>query len=527
MTNSIGEIPEAGAILIIGSNTSETHPVIGYRVREAVKRGAALIVADPRVTEMAKLADYHLRLRPGSDVALLNGLMHIIITEDLLDVDFIEKRTEGFEKLKERVAEYTPDRVSEITGVAVSDLRAAARAYATAESAAILYTMGITQHTTGTDNVLSVANLAMITGNMGKPSAGVNPLRGQNNVQGACDMGALPNVYTAYQKVGDPQVQEKFSNAWGVPLSEKPGLTVTKAMNAAYDGKIKGMLIMGENPVLSEANANHAGEALERLEFLVVQDIFMTETAAYADVVLPAAAYAEQLGTYTNTERRVQLSYPAVPPPGEARADWEILTGLANRLGLDWSYSGAEDVFNEMASLSPSYAGISYSRLAAERSLQWPCPNSEHPGTPYLHVGKFSRGMGQFTPVAYKPPAELPDGEYPFVLSTGRHMFHYHTGTMTRRSVPLEQHRPEEFVEIHPDDASRLGLAEGDLARISSRRGEVTSRVTLTDRVRPGHVFMTFHYHEAAANLLTNDALCPVAATPEFKVCAVNVRKAG
>ncbi len=527
MTNSIGEIPEAGAILIIGSNTSETHPVIGYRVREAVRKGAALVVADPRVTEMARLADYHLRLRPGSDVALLNGLMHIIITEDLLDVDFIEKRTEGFEKLKEKVAEYTPDRVSEITGVPVSDLRAAARAYATAESAPILYTMGITQHTTGTDNVRSVANLAMLTGNMGKPSAGVNPLRGQNNVQGACDMGALPNVYTAYQKVGDPKIQDKFAKAWGVPLSETPGLTVTKAMNAAYDGKIKGMLIMGENPILSEANSNHAGEALERLEFLVVQDIFMTETAAYADVVLPAAAYAEQLGTYTNTERRVQLSYPAVSPPGEARADWEILTDLANRLGLDWSYSEVEDIFNEIASLSPSYAGISYGRLAAERSLQWPCPDSDHPGTPYLHVGKFSRGLGQFTPVGYKPPAELPDEEFPFVLSTGRHMFHYHTGTMTRRSVPLEEHRPEELVEIHPDDAARLGLTEGDRARISSRRGEVTARVTLTDRVRPGHVFMTFHYHEAAANLLTNDALCPVAATPEFKVCAVNVKNAG
>jgi formate dehydrogenase major subunit/formate dehydrogenase alpha subunit len=526
MTNSIGEIADAKAIFIIGSNTSETHPVISYRVREAVRKGAVLIVADPRVTEMAKLADYHLRLRPGTDVALLNGLMHIIIAEDLLDVDFIEKRTEGFEKLKEKVAEYTPERVAEITGVAVSDLRAAARAYATAENAAILYTMGITQHTTGTDNVLSVANLAMLTGNVGKPSSGVNPLRGQNNVQGACDMGGLPNVFTGYQRVGDPQVQEKFAQAWGVPLSDKPGLTVTKAMNAIHEGKIKGMLIMGENPVLSEANANHAAEALEKLEFLVVQDIFMTETAAYADVVLPAAAYAEKLGTYTNTERRVQLSYPAVPPPGEARPDWEILVDLANRLGFNWSYSGPEAIFNEMASLTPSYAGMSYQRLAENRSLQWPCPDKDHPGTPYLHVGKFSRGLGQFTPVDYKPPAELPDEEYPFVLSTGRHLFHYHTGTMTRRSAPLEQHRPEELVEIHPEDAARLGLEEGDRARISSRRGEVVAKVTLTERVKPGHVFMTFHYREAAANLLTNDAFCPVATTPELKVCAVNVEKA-
>lgn len=513
--------------MIIGSNTSETHPVIGYRVREAVRKGAALIVADPRVTEMAKLADYHLRLKPGSDVALLNGLMHIIITEDLLDVDFIDKRTEGFKELKETVAGYNPEYVSEITGVAVSDLRSAARAYATAECAAILYTMGITQHTSGTDNVLSVANLAMLTGNMGKPSTGVNPLRGQNNVQGACDMGALPAVYTAYQKVGDPQIREKFEKAWGVPLSDKPGLAVTKAMDAAYAGKLKGMLIMGENPILSEPNANHAGEALERLELLVVQDIFMTETAAYAHVILPAAAYAEQLGTYTNTERRVQLSYPAVPPPGEVRADWEILTDLAGRLGFEWSYSGAGDIFDEMALLTPSYAGMSHARLADEKSLQWPCPDSEHQGTAYLHAGKFTRGLGHFTPVSYRPPAELPDGDYPFVLSTGRHAFHYHTGTMSRRSGPLEKHRPEEFVEVHPEDAARLGLAEGDLARLNSRRGEVTARVTLTDRVRPGHIFMTFHYREAAANLLTNDALCPVAGIPEYKVCAVNVRKAG
>ncbi len=513
--------------MIIGSNTSETHPVIGYRVREAVRNGAALIVADPRVTEMAKLADYHLRLRPGSDVALLNGLMHIIITEDLLDVDFVEKRTEGFEELKKMVAEYTPDRVSEITGVEVSNLRAAARAYATAECAAILYTMGITQHTTGTDNVLSVANLAMLTGNMGKPSTGVNPLRGQNNVQGACDMGALPVFYPAYQRVVDPQVREKFEKAWGLPLSDKPGMAVTKAMDAALEGKIKGMLIMGENPILSDPNANHAGEALESLELLVVQDIFMTETAAYADIILPAAAYAEQLGTYSNTERRVQLSYAAVPPPGEALADWEILTALANRLGFDWSYSGPGEIFDEMASLTPSYAGMSYDRLARERSLQWPCPDSSHPGTAYLHAGQFSRGLGQFTAVDYKAPAELPDKEYPFVLSTGRHMFHYHTGTMSRRSMPLEEHRPEEFVEIHPEDAARLDLADGDLARLNSRRGEVTARVTLTEKVRPGHVFMTFHYHEAAANLLTNDALCPVSGIPEYKVCAVNVRKAG
>lgn len=526
MTNSIEEIAGAEALLVIGSNTTETHPVIGYRVREAVRKGARLIVADPRKTDLAAIADCHLALKPGTDVALLNGLINIIIADDLVDVDFIDKRTEGYDKLKESVAKFTPEYVSEITGIAPGELRAAARIYAAAESAAILYTMGITQHICGTDNVLNVANLAMVTGNLGKASSGVNPLRGQNNVQGACDMGALPNVFTGYQKVGDPAVQEKFARAWGVDLSDRPGLPVTLAMEAAGEGKIKGMYIMGENPILSEANAGHTARALEQLEFLVVQDIFMTETAEYADVVLPAASYAEKLGTYTNTERRVQLSYPAVVPPGDARADWSIIADLARRLGFNWSYAnGPGVVFLEIASLTPSYAGMNYDRLAV-RGLQWPCPGAGHPGTKYLHEGKFSRGLGLFTPVEYKPPAEQPDREYPFILSTGRHAFHYHTGTMSRRSDGLEQHRPEERVQLHPADASRLSLAEGDLVEITSRRGSVKARVALSEQVAPGVVFMTFHYREAAANLLTNDALDPVSKIPELKVCAVQVRKA-
>jgi len=526
MTNSIEEITGAKAILVIGSNTTETHPVISYRVREAVRKGAVLIVADPREIDLVEIAHYHLPLRPGTDVALLNGLIHIIIAEDLLDVEFVENRTEGYEKLKESVARYTPAYVSGITGIPESDLRAAARAYATAGSAAILYTMGITQHICGTDNVLAIANLAMITGNLGKPSAGVNPLRGQNNVQGACDMGALPNVFTGYQKVEDPAAREKFARAWKVKLSDKPGFTTTVAMEAIHEGKIKGMYIMGENPVLSEANAAHCIEALQKLEFLVVQDIFMTETAAYADVVLPAAAYAEKPGTYTNTERRVQLSHPAVAPPGQARADWFIITELARRLGFDWRYdNGPESIFEEIASLTPSYAGITYARLA-DKGLQWPCPAADHPGTTFLHENKFSRGKGLFTPVEYRPPAEQPDGDYPFVLATGRHVFHYHTGTMSRRSAGLEQIRPEELVQVNPKDAARLGLVEGDRALIASRRGQVEARVTLTEAVAPGTVFMTFHYREAAANLLTNDALDPVAKIPEFKVCAVRVEKA-
>ncbi len=512
-------------MLVIGSNTTETHPVISYRVREAVRRGARLIVADPREIDLTGIADYHLRLHPGTDVALINGMVNIIINEDLLDINFIKERTEGFEKLKSAVSRYTPAYVEEITGVPAATLRSAARVYGAAEKAAILYTMGVTQHTSGTDNVLSLANLSMVTGNIGKPSTGVNPLRGQNNVQGACDMGALPNVFTGYQKVGDRAIQEKFSSAWGVPLNSQPGMAVTRMMDAALSGEIKGIYIMGENPVLSEANAGHAIEALRSLKFLVVQDIFMTDTARYADVVLPAAAWAEKLGTYTNTERRVQLSFPAVKPPGKARPDWEIITELGRRLGLNWDYRGPEDVFAELAGLTPSYGGLSYRRLQ-EQGIQWPCPEADHPGTRYLHGEKFVRGQGMFTPVEYRVPAEEACDDYPFLLSTGRHAFHYHTGTMSRQSAGLEQHRPEERVQVNPLDARRLELQEGDWAEISSRRGTVTARITITERVNPGTVFMTFHYREAAANLLTNNALDPVASIPEYKVCAVKVNKA-
>ena len=525
MTNSIEEITGADVLLVIGSNTTETHPVISYRVREAVRRGARLIVADPREIDLTGIADYHLRLRPGTDVALINGMVNIIINEDLLDINFIKERTEGFEKLKSAVSRYTPAYVEEITGVPAATLRSAARVYGAAEKAAILYTMGVTQHTSGTDNVLSLANLSMVTGNIGKPSTGVNPLRGQNNVQGACDMGALPNVFTGYQKVGDRAIQEKFSSAWGVPLNSQPGMAVTRMMDAALSGEIKGIYIMGENPVLSEANAGHAIEALRSLKFLVVQDIFMTDTARYADVVLPAAAWAEKLGTYTNTERRVQLSFPAVKPPGKARPDWEIITELGRRLGLNWDYRGPEDVFAELAGLTPSYGGLSYRRLQ-EQGIQWPCPEADHPGTRYLHGEKFVRGQGMFTPVEYRVPAEEACDDYPFLLSTGRHAFHYHTGTMSRQSAGLEQHRPEERVQVNPLDARRLELQEGDWAEISSRRGTVTARITITERVNPGTLFMTFHYREAAANLLTNNALDPVASIPEYKVCAVKVNKA-
>jgi formate dehydrogenase alpha subunit len=525
MTNSIGEIENAQALFVIGSNTTETHPVIGYRVKMAQKKGASLIVADPRRIELAEYADVFLQLRPGTNEALLNGMINVIIQEGLADEGFIRERTEGYEEMAAAVLKYTPEYVEGITGVAAEDLRQAARLYAGADSAAILYTMGITQHTKGTDSVLAVANLAMVSGNIGKPCSGVNPLRGQNNVQGACDMGALPVVFTGYQRVDNEDALSKFKKAWGVKLNSQPGLTVTEIFDSILQGKIKALYVMGENPALSDANLHHVMEALEKLDFLVVQDIFLTETAALADVVLPAAAFAEKQGTFTNTERRVQMVRQAVNPPGEAKPDWLILQELAYKLGIEWHYETPEDIFQEIALLTPSYAGISYQRLEEEGGLQWPCTDGEHPGTPYLHQGKFSRGKGLFTPVEYRPPAEEPDEEYPLVLTTGRNLFHYHTGTMTRRSNGINAFKPEEMVQISIDDAARLGINEGDMVEITSRRGHVKARAAVTEKVPPGIIFMTFHFHEAAANLLTNNEVDPVAKIPELKVCAVKVEK--
>ena len=526
MTNSIGEVEDAGAIFVIGSNTTETHPVISYRISRAKQKGAALIVADPRRIELVDKADVFLQLLPGTNVALLNGLAHVIIKEGLVDKDFIKERTEGYKEVKMALEKYTPEYVSEITGVAAEDIEKAARLYAKADSAALLYTMGITQHTSGTDSVLAIANLAMLTGNLGKASAGVNPLRGQNNVQGACDMGALPNVITGYQPVADAGVRAKFSEDWGVELTDKPGLTVTEIMDGAYKGNIKGMLIMGENPALSDADISHVQAALKKLDFLVVQDIFLTETAELADVVLPACSFAEKEGTFVNTERRVQLIRRAVTPRGESRPDWAILRDLAGKLGFAWEYHAAGDIFAEIRRLTPSYAGITYRRLEAEGGLQWPCPAEDHPGTPFLHQGKFSRGLGKFHPVEYGDAAEQPDDAYPFILTTGRNLYHYHTGTMTRRSRGLDAIRPEEFVQLNEEDAGVLGVADGDRVKVSSRRGQVAVRVKVTEEVPKGVIFMTFHFKESPVNVLTNCALDPKAKTPELKVCAVNVEKA-
>jgi len=537
MTNSIPELEEANCILVTGSNTTEGHPLVASRILRAVEKGARLIVIDPRNTQLASLSSLHLRQRPGTDVAWLNGMMQVIVNEGLEDKEFIESRTEGFADLKAALAEYTPERVEAITGIPATDLIKAARMYAQADRAAIVYAMGITQHTTGVDNVLSCANLAMLTGNIGKPSTGVNPLRGHNNVQGACDMGALPNVYSGYQAVTDPNNRAKFEGAWGTELPPKVGLTVVEMTNAAYEGRLKAMYIVAENPMLSDPDISHVQKGLEKLDFLVVQDIFPSETSELADVILPGASFAEREGTFTATDRRVQRVRQAIDPIGEARADWEIVRDLAKRLlakkgktptgtRSGWDYSHPADIMGEIAALTPSYGGVTYERLEKQGFLQWPCPNADHPGTPYLHKERFSRGVGKFTAVRYREAAELPDKEYPLALTTGRMMFHFHTGTMTRRSRKLAKEVGDGYAEISPEDAEALGISEGERVQLTSRRGQIEARAWITRRVPPGMVFVPFHFAESAANVLTNAALDPVAKIPEFKICAVRLERA-
>ena len=525
MTNTIADLRRAPCIFIIGSNTSEGHPVIAYEIKEAARGGATLIVADPRHIELCDYASHWLRQRPGSDVALVNALMNVILAEELADDEFIAARTEGLEAFRATLADCTPEWAEPITGVPADKIRAAARAFAGAERAAIVYAMGITQSSHGTDNVLALANLAMLTGNIGKPGAGVNPLRGQNNVQGACDMGALPNVFSGYQRVNDDAARRKFEQAWGAQLPSTPGLTVVEMMNAVAPGGIRGMYIMGENPALSDPDICHVREALESVEFLVVQDIFLSETAQYAHVVLPGAAFAEKIGTFTNTERRVQLVRRVLPPPGQAREDWRILLDVARAAGVDFGLTSEAAVFDQIAALTPSYAGISHARLN-EQPVHWPCPSPGHPGTPILHTERFTRGKGLFHAVTYRPPAEETDAEYPLILTTGRILYHFHTGTVSRRSSSLDALAPEGFVEINPATAAELGIADGDRARVSSRRGEIEIGCKVTERVGRDVVFIPFHFAESAANMLTNAALDPQAKIPEFKVCAVRVERA-
>lgn len=526
MTNSIDDIVEAEVLLVTGSNTTESHPVLSLQMKKAVREhGAALILLDPRRIQLAEFAHLHLQHKPGTDVAVINAIANVLLQEGLQDTDFIETRTEGFETFRQSVQDWTPERAEGVCGVPAEDIRQAARLYGGAQRAAIFWAMGITQHTTGTNNVKSLANLALLTGNVGRPGTGLNPLRGQNNVQGACDMGGLPNVYPGYQSVSDEAVRQKFAEGWRVSadrLSLNPGLTVTEVMDAAYDGQVKAIYIMGENPMLTDPDLHHVRQALERVEFLVVEDILLNETSEFADVVLPAVSFAERYGTFTNTERRVHLIRKAIEPAGEARPDWQIITELANRMGAGWSYGGADEIFAEMASLTPQYAGMSHRRLE-EGGLQWPCPSPDHPGTPILHVGKFSRGLGLFSPVEYKPPAEEVDEEYPLIFSTGRVLYHWHGGTLSRRSPKLDALAPEPEVEIHPEDAHRYGIKDGGMVRVISRRGEVEARAYLTYRSPPGTVFMTFHYAEAPANLLTHGIVDPVAKIPAYKVSAVRV----
>ena len=522
MTNSFADLETAQALLIIGSNTSEAHPIAALHLKQALRRGATLIVADPRRIDMAARAHYPLQLQPGTNVAVLNGLMHVILDEGLADEAFIAERTEGIAALREVVATYTPELVEEISGVPADLLRSAARAFGSAERAAVVYSMGITQHSHGTEHVLAVSNLALLTGNLGKPGAGVNPLRGQNNVQGACDVGALPNVYTGYQSVTDEAARRKFEQAWGVSLGSEVGLTVTEAFDAMAEGAVKGLYIMGENPMLSDPDIDHVAATLHGLDFLVVQDIFLSETAALADVVLPAASFAEKEGTFTNTERKVQLLHRAVSSPGEARPDSDIVIDLANRMGAAWRYDDPAAVMAEIAALTPSYGGLSFARLE-QGGLCWPCPSADHPGTPILHVDKFTRGKGRFFAVAYQPPAEEADAAYPLTLTTGRLLEHYHTGTMTRRSDGLNELVPTGFAEVNPADAKQLGVVDGATIVVETRRGRIDVPAYVTDRVRRGVVFVPFHFWESPANRLTNTARDPVAMIPEFKVCACRV----
>lgn len=588
MTNTVDEVKDAGAILVTGSNPTENHPVIGYRIREAVRKGSKLIVADPRSIPLTKIADLHLQQKSGTDIALFNGLMHVIIKEGLEDKEFIKTRTQGFEYVKEFVEEYTPEYTSGITGVPAEDIIRAARLFAGADSAAILYCMGITQHTCGTENVCALTNLSLVTGNLGKPSAGMNPLRGQNNVQGACDMGCLPNVLTGYQPLhsdrdtgtywrrltmeGDietetemetgsefeidtdtseiiaesieferpvykgmsvsDEIRAKFSDAWGVELSDVQGRTIADMFHHQPDRRPRAMYIMGEDPVISDPEADHVRKCLEEMEFVVVQDLFLTETAKYADVLLPAASFAEKDGTFINTARRVQRVRQVIKPRGESRPDWEIIRELSKRwdslnLSLSWNYRSAEEIWEEVRRLTPHYfGGMSYARLEAEGGLQWPCPTIDHPGTQIMHKGKFARGIGQFSTVDYRPLAtEATDSEYPFILTTVRKLYHYHNRSMTGRVDGLNQLLNEELMEINPQNAEALGLSPEDTVKVTSRRGSIETKIKITARVPPGVVSMSFHFAETRANILTNPAVCNMSVASGVKAAAVRVEK--
>ena len=544
LRNSMADVAgEAAAIFVIGSNTTEQHPVFGAMLRRAAQRGAKIVVADPRRIDLCEFATLHVRQRPGTDIALVNGLLHLIFANGWEDRAFIAARTEGIEALRETVRRYPPARVAAITGVSQAELAALAELLAKSRPMAVIWAMGITQHTTGVQNVLALANLQLALGNFGIPGAGVNPLRGQNNVQGACDMGGLPNVFTAYQPVGDAAVRARFAAGWalsdgGPAMGERPGLTVTEMIGAAGKGSVRALLIVGENPALTDPDLNHVRASLARAEFVVLQEILPSATADFADVLLPGAAWAEKDGTFTNTERRVQRVRRAVEPPGEARPDWAIVASLAERLlarqgrkpmgpQAGWRYASPAEILDEIGALTPSYAGIDVHRLERGASLQWPVPAKDHPGTPILHRERFTRGKGAFHAVEHLDPTELPDAAYPLLLTTGRVLSHWHGGEMTRRSA-ISALCPEPEVEIHPADARRIGLdgEDGAPMRLVSRRGELRARAWITERVPEGIVFGNFHFPaEGNVNNLTLLALDPVAKIPEYKVCAVRAER--
>jgi len=527
MTNSLEEALKSDVILVTGTNTTWNHPVFGGMIRKAVKQGGKkLLVIDPRRIELADIADIYIQQKNGSDVAVLSGLQHIILREGWEDKAYINERLEGFEEYRKSIEFFTPEKVEELSGVPKETLYEAAKLYATSGTGALYYCMGITQHSHGVDNVKSCVNLQMICGNVGVEGGGVNPLRGQNNVQGACDMGALPNVYTGYQKVILPEARKKFADYWGVKEDDmgslEIGKTVTTMIQACGDS-LKALYVLGENPMVSDPNLNHVEEQLKKLDFLVVQDIFMTETAGMADVILPAVTFAEKTGSITNSERRVQLSNQAIQPSDNVRQDYEIVADLAERFGHAFART-PESIFQEIKDLTPQYHGMTYDRIR-EIGLQWPCPAEDHPGTKFLHKGKFVSGKGQLTPMEYKPPAEEPDTDWPMVLSTGRMLEHFHTGSMTRRSAVLDAIVKCGQVELNPRDAAVMGVKAGDKVKVSTRRGEIETYVNVVPRVAEGSIFVPFHFAEAAANTLTNDVLDPVAKIPEYKVCAARIDK--
>lgn len=524
MTNSIGEIEDAKTLFVIGSNTTEAHPVISYLMKRAVNKGAKLIVCDPRRIDLVRWATHHVQHKVGTDVALLNGLMNEILKNGWEDRRFIEEHTEGFSVLEKVVANYPIEHAAEITGVDVELLREVARILGTEGTASLCYTLGITEHTCGTENVMTCANLQMLLGNMGKPSGGVNPLRGQNNVQGACDVGSLPNVYQGYQKVEDPASRERFERGWGRPgLSGSAGLTMPKMFYGMHEGTVKAFVCHGENVVLTEPNMAHTIECLERVEFMVAFDIFNTDTTKYADVVFPCACWSEQEGTFTNSERRIQRVRKAVDAPGQCKEHWWIVNELGKRMGFDMGFTSPQSVWEDLRELSTGYAGITWERCD-DVGVQWPAPTLEHPGTPYLHrLGNFARGRGKFMPSNYRPPAEVPDEDYPLVLSTGRRLWHYHTGTQTHHSAGMDDLFPEELVEVSPVDAEELGISDGDMVVVESRRGRVKMKAWVTTRSPKGVLWSSFHFPEACINAVTNDVYDPISWTAEYKACAVRI----